>query len=339
MKLLKRDCIELKNAKYYAYPNSQESEKTARQSYKKNMLILSVLVFEALYRVVGFIDYVYIATKQASKPTVPEYQLTANCTLMQGSELALYFQWGKGYNILVSTNWASLVFVLSLLCLLTEHIINSMFNHSKISKKSFTSKYIIFSMIKCVLIQILLPIPILYFPALILYLSVLVTDFCLLVCLTIKLYRRLRGKCIEIKYHGSVEELAMLKNFETNVKSYKYFSLILMTGFAMQVAGEFILLSTAHIIRSLLDNPCYYEVFYGIDVVGGFPLEIHEVVRILSEIATNLVFLGRNLFNVALVIAYSVYSWKQVIKRYKQVRVYRYQIVVNDSTVPFIPKY
>ena len=157
MKLLKRDCIELKNAKYYAYPNSQESEKTARQSYKKNMLILSVLVFEALYRVVGFIDYVYIATKQASKPTVPEYQLTANCTLMQGSELALYFQWGKGYNILVSTNWASLVFVLSLLCLLTEHIINSMFNHSKISKKSFTSKYIIFSMIKCVLIQIFLP--------------------------------------------------------------------------------------------------------------------------------------------------------------------------------------
>ena len=336
MKLVKRDCIELKNAKYYAYPNSQESEKTAKQNYKKNMLILLVLVFESLYRVVGLIDYIYIASKQAPQP-VPEYKLTANCTLKNGTELALYFQWGTGYNILVGANWACLVFVLSLLCLLTEYITNTMFNNSKRSKRGFMSKYIIFSIVKCVLIQIFRPIPILYTPTLVLYLCVLVTDFYLLICLTIRLYRRLKGKCIDIKYHGSVEELSILKNFEENVKSYKYFSLILMTGFAMQVVGEFTQLVVSHIIGSLFENSCFYEVFYGIGVKGRFPLEIHGI-GIFSEIATHLEFFGRNLFNLAIIIAYSVYSWKRVVKMYKQVRVYRYQVVKTSPTDPFIPK-
>ena len=338
MKLVKRNCIELENAKYYAYPNSEASEKTARQNYKKNMLILAVLVFEMLYRVLGFTDYVYVTSKQASLP-VAEYQLTANCTLKSGTALALYFQWGTGYNMLVGANWASLLFVISLLSLLTEHITITMFNHDKKPKRSFMSKYIIFSIIKCVLIQIFQPIPILYIPGLIFYILALSIDFSLMLNLTIRLYRRLKSKCIEMKYHGSVEELAMLKSFEENIKTYKYFSIILMTGFAMQIVGENILLLTEQVYGSVLENLCFYEVIYGIGLKGGFPLDTQGVVGILSEIATNVEFFSRNLLNITLIIAYSVYSWRQVVKTCKQVRVYRYHVEVNTSTLyPFIPK-
>ncbi|KAI6654805.1 hypothetical protein LOD99_2684 [Oopsacas minuta] len=259
VKLIQKDRDRSKNAKYRAQYKSKEIEQNAKDNYTKNRIILAVLVFEAIYRVVGIIDYFHILSKQHEVP-VPEYQLTTNCSLRAGTQLALYYQWGTAYNVLVGASHATLVFVLSLMNVLTLHIIK-MINNYKNSKDHWVAVYLTYSIIKCIIIQGLPLFPVFILPVLVFYLGVLFADYVILLKLSKNLYCVLKRRCIEIKNHGSEEELNVLSSFEQNVKSYKYFSLILMMGFAMQIIGEFAQLTVQYFIGSALENPCFLKQY------------------------------------------------------------------------------
>ena len=295
--------------------------RSARNSYTKNKIIITILLFEVIYRVLGVVDYIHILRKQHTNPRT-EYQLTANCSLKGGSDLALYYNWGIGYRVLVGANYASLVFPLSLICVLSLYTINTFKDHNKL-KNPKISFYLVFSIIKCCLIPILFTFPPLYLPVKETFIGILIADYILLLVLTRKLFHKLKRRCIDIKYHGSEEELNTLNSFEENVKTYRNFSLLLLIGLGMQVLGEFAQ-NTLTIVGSLLQNACFFEVQYNIKIglnLTSRHLEIIEIVTTLVE------FVSRNIFNITLIIAYSVYSYKHYVKMNKRVRVYRYQLV------------
>ena len=294
--------------------------KSARDSYTKNRIIVAILLFEVIYRVLGVVDYIHILRKQDKTHRVPEHRLTANCTLKEGSYLALYYDWGKGYVVLVGANYASLVLILSLICVLSLYTINT-FKNNKKSMDHKIAIYLVFSVVKCCLIVVLFNW--FYLGAAGLFIGVLLADYVLLLVQTRKLYHILKRRCIDIKHHGSEEELDTLKSFEASVPAYKYFSLLLMVGMGMQVLGQLVLYVIL-VMESVLENPCFFEVQYNMKIrldLASKPFGIAE------EVVVNFGFICRNIFNITLIITYSVYSYKYIVKMRKQVRVYRYQIV------------
>ena len=331
-KYLMRERAKLKKLRSNKMDTLNRSETRNEQtSYTRDRIVFAILVFEILVRVLGMINIAYLNIRYGHNMNdTRTIQLSNSCTLIPGTSLHRLYARSHGYNILIGLFLGFNVFVLSLLCYLNMFLIKTYRNDRN---RRFLYAYLQYSIVKTILIIVLQQFPITYLIAEILYLSTFNLDYFLLIFKTRKLYKLIYGRYLELVYHGSEEDLKRKDREKRNLAIFKLFTTVLLISYGLQVLGQNLQTIVQTLIGSVLENPCWFTLTYGIT----YEIEFHrEALEMAGTVAVYLEFLLGSLFNLGLLLSYIGYVW--VVLKGRRRRVYRYHLERVSEREPLMDR-
>ena len=307
--------------------------KNEQNSYTRDRIVFTILISEVIVRVLGMINigYLNFSNGHNNDNDTRVVKLSEDCILVPGTSLYTLYVSGYAYNLLISLFLAFNVLVLSLLCYLNFFLIKTYRNDHRMR---YLYGYLISSIIKVILIILLQPFPVTYLIAEILYLSCFTLDYILLILLTRKLYKLIRGRYIGLLYHGSEEDLKCKEREKRNMAIFKLFSTMLLISYGLLILGQCLQTIVQTLIGSLFENPCFFEQIYGITFQIEFMKQPYEMAAIAS---VYLEFLLGSMFNLGLLLSYVGYLW--IVLKGRRRRVYRYHLERVSVREPLLDKH